>query len=161
MIFSAWDLFSFLVQFRVFGFWRRYSQLMSVMDLTRTSGERQAASRCRPPWGHCESCFQVILSILLWSSIVSFYLAKKWIQWSDFKISSLCEEIHEILYFISHSWISKKHMFAFFIDLDHSHNFACQFHVPQVKIYFHCKPVLWVSFFSEATHPKGCPVTKV
>ena len=27
--------------------------------MTRTAGECQAASRCRPPGGHCESCFQV------------------------------------------------------------------------------------------------------
>ena len=32
-------------------------------------------------------------------------------------------------------------MFAFFIGLDHSHNFACQFHVPLFKIYSFCQRV--------------------
>ena len=112
----------------------------------------------------------MIFCFVLWHTALSFFLADKLIQWSQFKISYLCEEIHEIgepnghlIFHVPTVEFQKNTCLLFLLawtTLIILHvNFMYHYSksIPFVKE----STGLWVNFFSEATHPKGCPVTKV
>ena len=101
----------------------------------------------------------VIFCFVLWHTALSFFLADKLIQWSDSKSHTYVRKFMKLwsptdIFHVP--TVELQEIFVcFFIGLQHSHNFGCQLHVPLVKIYFHCKPVLWVNFFQRRPIRRG------